>query len=95
MKNLSEALDVGILMFCDRLQDEGRQCLYNIGSKRENFSYWIALWWLEPVHFRCAKLALTSEATVARNEDFTCFWSDAELPDAIRQHYRACNRLAS
>ena len=95
VNNLSEALDVGILMFCDRLQDEGRQCLYNIGSKRENFSYWIALWWLEPVHFRCAQLAFTSAETVARNDDFTCFWSDAELPDAIRQHYRACNRLAS
>ena len=33
--NLSEALDVGILMFCDRAQAGGAQCLYNIGAQRE------------------------------------------------------------
>ena len=95
VKNLSEALDVGILMFCDQLQDEGRQCLYNIGSKRDNFAYWIALWWLEPIHFRCAHLAFTTPSQVSPGVDYTCFWSDAELPTALRQHYRACNRLAT
>ena len=57
VQNLSNALDVGVLMFCDQLQDGGRQCLYNIGSQREDFPYWIALWWDEPMHFRLAQLS--------------------------------------
>ena len=32
VNNLSEALDVGILMFCDKLQANGQACLYNIGA---------------------------------------------------------------
>ena len=95
VKNLSEALDVGILMFCDGLQNGGQQCLYNIGSHRDNFSYWIALWWLEPIHFRLAQLAFTSADDESKNQDYTSFWSDAALPQTIREHYNASNRLAN
>ena len=63
VKNLSEALDVGVLMFCDHLQDGGKKCLYNIGAEREDFPYWISLWWQEPVHFRVAELKWSEHTT--------------------------------
>ena len=97
---LSEALDVGVLMFCDKLQDHGRQCLYNIGCKeREDFPFWIALWWDEPVHFRLAQVsssrAASSAASGSASAPFRSFWSRDELPAALWQQYRACNRLAT
>ena len=39
VNNLSEALDIGILMFCDNLQSNGQTCLYNVGAQREDFPY--------------------------------------------------------
>ena len=89
VQHLSSKLNIGILMFCDRLQLNSTQCLYNIGAQREDFPYWIALWWQEPVHFRVAEVA---------NEDqrsYTCFWSASELPESLLQEYRRCNRLAN
>ena len=92
VRHLSSALDVGILMFCDRLHDNSGQCLYNIGSEREDFPYWIALWWQEPVHFRLAEVAVEgAEHTLAH----TCFWSASDLPQTFLAEYRRCNRLAN
>ena len=80
--SLCEALNVGILVFCNTLQCNGATCLYNIGSTREDYPYWIALWWHEPTHFRLASL------------DGVSFWSDLELPPNLREEFRRCNRLA-
>ena len=44
VRNLCEALNIGVLMFCDRLQDNGRRCFYNTGVARQDFPYWISLW---------------------------------------------------
>ena len=80
--SLCEALNVGILVFCNTLQCNGTACLYNIGSTREDYPYWIALRWDEPTHVRLALL------------DGVSFWSDAELPPNLREEFRRCNRLA-
>ena len=99
VQSLSNVLDLGVLMFCDQLQDGGRECLYNIGGQREDFPYWIALWWDEPRHFRLAQLSYTGGATAAISNVhaavFTSFWSAADLPPMLLAHYRACNRLAN
>ena len=94
--DVSEALDIGVLVFCDGLQYGGHECLYNIGATREDFPFWIALWWQEPVHFRMAELGCVGHGH-GREADsgFRCFWSDAELPAGVRRHYRQCNRLAN
>ena len=83
VERLSDALDVGILLFRNTFSPRTATCLYNIGSQRENFSYWIALWWEEPVHFRAAQLL-----------GDVC-WSANELPQALRDQYAVANRLAN
>ena len=90
VNNLSQALGVGILMFCDDLQAGGQECLYNIGAQREDFPYWVALWWKEPVHFRVATVSYGAAPTRG-----TCFWPNASLPNLLRQQYQRCNRLAN
>jgi hypothetical protein len=99
VRNLTEALDVGVLMMCNGLQNGGRDCLYNIGSTREDYAYWIALWWCEPTHFRLAQVSYHPNAERALKDlhavEYTCFWKDAELPTRLRDQYRACNRLAN
>ena len=95
VQNLSEALDIGVLMFCDQLQDGGRQCLYNIGSQREDYPFWIALWWDEPVHFRLAQFSSSCAGGDVSGDDFVSFWSAAELPAAVLRQYQICNRLAT
>ena len=89
IQRLSEALNLGVFIFCDALQNEGKECLHNIGSQREDFPYWIGIWWDEPVHFRLAKLSFGCDDTS------TCFWSSSQLPGPLMSHYRICNCLAS
>ena len=99
VQSLSDGLDVGVLMFCDELQDEGRQCFYNIGAQREDYAFWIALWWDPPTHFRLAQLACGDEELGANVEPshtgFISFWATAELPHALLEHYQSCNRLSN
>ena len=82
-------------MFCDRLGNNSTQCLYNIGAQREDFPYWIALWWDEPVHFRLAELANSIHEQRPGHELYTCFWSASELPPVLFSEYRRCNLLAN
>ena len=88
VRNLSEALDVGVLMFCNELQNGGHECLYNIGSQREDYPYWIALWWREPTHFRLAQVSYDSDAARVLHDmhaaEYTCFWNTSELPTGLR-----------
>ena len=99
VRSLSDGLDVGVLMFCDELQDGRRQCLYNIGAQREDYPFWISLWWDPPMHFRLAQLACRAQgqsATVdASNTAFTSFWATDQLPNVLLQHYQSCNRLSN
>ena len=99
VQNLSNALNLGILMCCNSLQLGGRQCFYNIGSQRENFPFWVCLWWREPTHFRLAQFAYQQSPAPVGDEvlspAFRCFWRDADLPAVLRDHYRLCNRLAN
>ena len=53
---LSEALNIGIFMFADRLQDQGRCCLCSLNQLRADFPFFINLWWQEPVHFWASNL---------------------------------------
>ena len=99
VQNLSDALNVGVLMFCNALQYDGQRCLYNIGSTREDFPYWIALWWDGGTHFRMAQLSYASDATrralgVHANQ-YQCFWDNDSLPAELRAQYRECNRLSN
>ena len=100
VQNLSDALDLGILLFCDQLQLDGQQCFYNIGSQRENYPYWVCLWWDEPRHFRVAQVSWEPRRTPDGHghhlaDGFTSFWSETDLPRVLREHYRECNRLAN
>ena len=80
--SLSDRLQLGILLFRDRLPTGARSCVYSIGSVQNDFLHWIALWWEEPTHFRGAELAGQA------------FWTDATLPQALRDQYSACNQNA-
>ena len=95
VQSLSDALNLGILMFCDHLQDRERRCLYNIGSQREDFPYWVALWWNEPVHFCLAQVAFVGTDASAADATFSSCWGMSHLPDLLRQEYQRCNRLAN
>ena len=76
--------------------DNESSSLYNIGATRDNVTYWVALWWQEPVHFRLAELSSAGSASHRGAEpSFRCFWNDAELPADLRRHYQQCNRLAN
>ena len=81
---ISESLDVGFVIFADKLQNENSQCLVNVHSIRGDFKYFIALWWDEPLHFR---LAQYKEAT---SSTYTSFWSPSNLPPLLREHYNDC-----
>ena len=99
VQNLSDVLDIGILMFCDRLQNNGGSCLYNIGSQRDAFPYWMALWWDEPTHFRLAQISYANRTSEVSHEEHqpnvvSC-WHLPDLPPALLQQYKACNRLAN
>jgi hypothetical protein len=97
VRSLSDRLDVGILLFQDRLRERARTCLYNVGGQRADYPYWIALWWEEPIHFRGAQLRPRPPESDAHNSnrpDATSFWSTADLPAFLRQEFAECNRLA-
>ena len=95
VQRLSQALNVGILMFCDGLQNDGRDCLYNIGSQQEEYPFWISLWWDEPVHFRLAMLCFGDDSEDPAKDTSLCFWSADQLPPSFLEQYRRCNRLAN
>ena len=82
VQSLSDVLDLGILMFCDQPTDP-RTCLYNIGSQREDYPQWIALWWLSPSHFRAAHVL------------GDVHWPAAEVPQILRDQYAIANRLSN
>ena len=88
LKALSDALNVGVCMFCDRLQLDGQKFLYNACLQRGDFPFFVGLWWLEPVHFRVGEFRLQPGAP------YRCFWSRAALPLCLREHYNACNPQA-
>ena len=99
VQSLSDKLNIGVLMFCDILQDGGRQCLYNIGAQREDYPFWIALWWNSPIHFRLAQLAFGDMQVATRiaptSTAFSSFWPRSELPNMLFEHYQFCNRLSN
>ena len=63
MQSLSYFLGVGVLLLYTNLQDNGRGCLYNVGTTEVDFPYWISIWWEEPVHFRLAELSFLAAGT--------------------------------
>ena len=86
--NLCEALNIGVFLFCDSLQAGGNQSMYNLSAGREDYPYWIAIWWQEPVHFRLAEVCTDSQG-------FRSFWRRAEVPALLWHEYQRCNRLAN
>ena len=91
VKALSEVLDIGILIFCDRLQNNGRNCLSHVEGEKHSFPYWICIWWNEPQHFRLAELSDIAEGQGETGE-FNCFWAGQKLPPLLYREYRQCNR---
>ena len=89
VESLSRVLKIGVLVFCDGLRSGGRECLYNIGSQVESFPYWIALWWIEPLHFRLGQVPYDAGLS------YTSCWTQHNLPAQFLQEYRRCNRLAN
>ena len=83
LKALSDILDLGVCTFCDRSQARG--FLYNNCLDRGNFPFFVALWWLEPTHFRMAELRMNAQDT------FRSFWAIGDMPEALRTHYDTCN----
>ena len=92
VKALSDALDVGILLFCDDLLDGGGKCMYNTGSEKHAFPYWIGLHYLDEIHFRVAEL---SDVMGSPGEGFTCFWTGEALPPELYEEYKKSNRALS
>ena len=90
--HLSEALEIGVLIFCEHLQNRGQHCLYSVGSEREDFPFWMAIWWDEPTHFRLAELAPLDSNGAGTEPAYTCFWSAKDLPESLLQEYRYFNR---
>ena len=83
LKALSDSLDLGVCTFCDSLQASG--FLYNNCFDRGDFPFFVALWWLEPIHFRMAELSMNAQDT------FRSFWAIEDMPEALRTHYDTCN----
>ena len=50
--------------------------MYNIGAERENFPFWVALWWEEPVHFRVAEISEDART-------WAVFWKTEDLPPSL------------
>ena len=97
VKSLSDALGLGILLFRNRWPSRPPNCLYPMASERTQFPYWIALWWEEPVHFRMAEIRTPTHVDnvgQAGSNAPSCFWSADDLPRALLEQYRCCNRLA-
>jgi hypothetical protein len=90
VRSLSEALNVGILLFTNTAQkrrDDSVGFLYNIGCVREDFPYWIAIWWDGIRHYRLARVDVGDGQPRS-------FWATTELPAALLSEYRRFNRLA-
>jgi len=84
VRALSEALNIGIFMFCDQLQKDNQWCLYNLERGGDGFPFWVALWYDDPCHFRVAEVSFSSGSYVS-------FWPNAQVPCTLRQHYRETN----
>ena len=85
---LSDALDVGFLMFADELQNRRRCCLYSLNQLRGDFPFFVNLWWQEPVHFRAADFR-----SVADTDFLRCF-ARPEVPAFLQAQYNEANRSA-
>ena len=88
VKALSDTLDVGIFIFCERLQNKSQNCLTYTGINR-SFPYWISIYYEEGRHFRLAELSAVRESP---SERFTCFWTAETLPPVLYREYEGCNR---
>ena len=88
LQALSRQLSLGMLVFVDRLQDGGAQCLCTVDQVRGVFPFFIAIWWDDPQHFRLCQLS------VGPGFEFRSSWPVEELPAALAAHYDACNPSA-
>ena len=100
VQNLSEMLNIGILMFCNQLQNNGQDCLYNMGCSRGDFPYWIGLWWDPPLHFRIASVRRSGRSVydsvwqLAPHPVGKQFEIIHTLPDSLRLLYNRVNKEA-
>ena len=88
LQALSRQLSLGMLVFVDRLQDGGTQCLCTVDQVRGDFPFFIAIWWDDPQHFRLCQLSLGAGL------EFKSSWPVHEIPAALAAHYDACNPSA-
>ena len=75
---LSEALDLGVFIFADRLQDAGRKCLCSVHQTRGDLPYFVSIWWDNRVYFR---VALLREGSTC---EARCVWRSDALPEPLR-----------
>lgn len=85
LQALSRQLNLGMLVFVDRLQDGGKQCLCSVDQARGDYPFFVAIWWDDPEHFRLCQLSTGPGA------EFTSAWPVQSVPIALAQHYDACN----
>lgn len=86
VKHLAQALNIGFLVFADGLQRNGTQCLVNLNLQNsQEPTYYVCLWWFEPVHFRLCQLK------VHDNAPWQCFFKREDLPPSLRAHLWECN----
>ena len=57
---LIQALAVGILIFADRLQRNGENCLCSFALETGQYPFYLSIWWNEPIHFRSMEMRTTS-----------------------------------
>ena len=88
LQALSRHLRLGMLVFVDRLQGGGTQCLCTVDQMRGDFPFFIAIWWDDPQHFRLCQLS------VGPGFEFRSSWPVHEIPAALAAHYDTCNPSA-
>ena len=86
--SLSKNLQIGMLLFVDKLQAAGSQCLCTLDEYRGDFKFFIVVWWDDPIHFRLGQLKLRHAWT------FDSHWAAQYLPAPLVAHYNACNPTA-
>ena len=90
---LSRAMNMGLLIF--KAPPQSERCiaappghiLYNTGTDRDDFPFWLSLWWIESVHFQ--------KAAVSFGDAFRSCWALEALPAPLLDEYRNCNRMAN
>jgi len=88
LKILCEHLDLGALVFADRLIGRGAECVHGLNVSRGDFAFFVSVWWSNEIHFRVGEMRCDLKET----GDF--HWRRDALPDDLVRLYNQANRNA-